>query len=443
MDKIHYCVAITPYIPQVSPAEFIRQEVERGSNKRLTSERVNVVPPRSIVVTLYPLLSYILEELSRQFESQLTSESFRIMTIDPSPTLDFSRFFEPHSLNHDVSYSQPLLRINSPIPFRGYVSTNFNKKDIEEVQRAIINGVTNALTTIMSKDKSTLSGVWYPGDLHHFLESTGEAMPEDYWTGHADTRYFEKCGIYTFQLIRGRNASDAIEALFSGVSVLDCGNAIQLAYYNTLLEIIGKHKFDALFSGDFSRLTITQLGITDLLSPISYFADFTDAAWRNETGAIGKRPINVGEECHFKGIHFYANKHPRGCGSGWNVVYIGDNSSGEQLFIGHGFDHPLTEREINRLLVDLYNLERTEMDKRFIDKANIPDRYDKHVNVFLKSQYTVSIEQSDSAVEGFIVGTCKGLLPIPILLARTRPADCNLQAALAHIKRERLSRFFC
>jgi len=129
-------------------------------------------------------------------------------------------------------------------------------------------------------------------------------------------------------------------------------------------------------------------------------------------------PLNIGEECHFKGVEWYANKHPAGFAGGWNVVCIGENENNEQLFVAHGFDTPKTEREINKLLVELYNRERTPEEEEFILQENKPHLYEKRTNNFLKHFYTVPVMIADQIVQGFLVDSCRELNPELVLLAR-------------------------
>ena len=277
------------------------------------------------------------------------------------------------------------------------------------VEADLSKAVIGALTAIMSNPKKEFLGVWYPTDLKKFFFQKSEEMPEEYWDGYTSSEYFHKTGRFTFELKDGKSAAAAVNVLMAGPSVLDCGNATQLAYYKAILDVVGSEKFDALFSGDTLRLKITQNGITDSESPISYFSEYTSASKKRLTGKIGKRPLNIGEECHFKGLKFYANKHPTGFAGGWTVIYVGDNQLGEQLFVAHGFESSITEREINRLLVELYNRERTSEEIQYISENPNPSLHDKSVNSFLKMHYTVPIELKDIMVDGFLVDSCRGL----------------------------------
>lgn len=301
-----------------------------------------------------------------------------------------------------------------------------NKGDVNEVQAALSIGVIKALNQIMSNKKQDFTGIWYPTDLHQYFLSKKKEMPSDYWTGYANDEYFEKIDKFTFKLKEGKSPSEAINALINGPSVLECGNAIQLAYYKAMLEVIGAEKFDKMFSNELFMLKIIREGITDEGAPISYFASYSRNAYAYK-GEIGNRPVEVGETCHFMGIEGYGHKHPTGFGGGWNVVCIGKNKNGEQLFVAHGFDAPMTEREINTLLVEFYNRERTPEEETYILQEDKPHYYDKEKNDYLKYYYTVPVELEEQLMGGFVVGSSssRGLDPKLVMLARDKTYSNN------------------
>ncbi len=299
--------------------------------------------------------------------------------------------------------------IDDPVPQISVLSKPISDERILEVKTRLSKAVISAMTEMMSNSQQEFTGVWYPTDLKEYLSQKAENMPEEYWTGYASPEYFIKTGRYTFHLKEGKSASDAVNALIAGPSVLDCGNATQLAYYKGLLDVIGPEKFDVLFSLDISRLVITQRGITDPLSPIYLFSDYTSAARKRYNGREGRRPLKVGEECHFKGVTHYANKHPAGFASGWNVIYMGDNQDGEQLFIAHGFKSPMTENQIYTLLAESYNQEMTPEDIKLISEQSAPSLFDRNVNKYLYLYYTIPMEIKDQFMEGFLLKSCRGL----------------------------------
>lgn len=313
-------------------------------------------------------------------------------------------------------------------------SINISKERVSAAESALSKAVINALTSIMTNTRKDFSGVWYPTDLKEFFSETSNVMPGEYWSGYASMDYFNKKGRFIFELREGKSASEAVDTLIAGPSVLDCGNATQLAYYKAILDVIGPKKFDALFSGGIFRLKITQSGITDSESPISYFSEYTSASKKQLSGSLGKRPLDIGEECHFKGLKFYANKHPTGFAGGWNVIYVGNNASSEQLFVAHGFKSPMTEKEINTLLVELYNRERTLEEEHYITENPNPLVHDRRLNSFLKNFYIVPIEQKDKIVEGFLVGSCRGLKPELVARALEEEIDEKFHIVLLNEK---------
>ena len=117
--------------------------------------------------------------------------------------------------------------------------------------------------------------------------------------------------------------------------------------------------------------------------------------------------------------------------SGGQLKYIGDKENDEQLFIAHGFDKPMTEHEINQQLVELYNRERTIEDERFIEKENKPNLYGISINGYLRSQYTFPPLIADQIVDGFLVGSCRGLKSDVIL--RIKSCACNMPSIIENL----------
>jgi len=206
------------------------------------------------------------------------SEVITSLHIPAPPSSDIqSSMFDESIIEEQASFS---------IDFESIVP----EKEVSAVRSALSNGVTDALIKIMSNKRLEFKGVWYPSDLKTYFSEKQDEMPSDYWSGYANTEYFEKTGRFTFKLKEGISASKAIDALIDGPSVLDCGNATQLAYYKAILGVIGSEKFDKFFAEDSFRLKITQNGITDKDAPILYFVDVTDATKKHLKDEIGNRP---------------------------------------------------------------------------------------------------------------------------------------------------------
>lgn len=285
------------------------------------------------------------------------------------------------------------------------------KQKVILMEKAISSSVINAMKEFLNKYEMG-NGVWYPNDYRKYLlNECNVEMDESFDSGFASKEFFEKTDCFTFTLKEGRQASKALLSFLKGPTVAECGNATMACYYKCILDLIGEEKFDRLFSSKSFALVISRYGITDKDSPIAYLSDYTEASKQGANGVFGKRPLRIGEECHFSGIPWYANKHPKGLEGGWNVIYIEDDKEGNQLFLAHGFEKPLTEREINQKFVEGYNKERTPQDKQYIDQVKKPKLYDKNTNRFLKDHYTIlrGVENTDQFLKGFLTGSVRCL----------------------------------
>ena len=94
-----------------------------------------------------------------------------------------------------------------------------------------------------------IKGMWYPDDYRAYLLSEFNIeMDEAFSTGYADKKLFEKIDDFTFKLRKGKSAAVAIKRFLRGPTVADSLNVIMACYYKCVLDIIGKSKFDTLFS---------------------------------------------------------------------------------------------------------------------------------------------------------------------------------------------------
>jgi hypothetical protein len=278
-----------------------------------------------------------------------------------------------------------------------------SQEEVAEMTKAIANGVIAAMVQFFNKHGLADGGIWYANDYRKYIKDEIDSeIDRSFFTGYAKAEFFEKTGAFAFRSKQGKRPSEALMSFLNGPTVIDCGNAITACYYKCILDIVGEDKFNQAFG---LGLVIEQKTITGS-GPMSFLAEFTDASKQGKAGVVGKRPLQIGDACYFKGVIWYGNKHPEGAAGGWNVIYIGDDADGNQLFTAHGFKRPLTEREINRRFVELYNLERTPQDDR--TSAKNPKLYDKQTNSFLKRYYTILPEEAERNPEKFIGGFSVG-----------------------------------
>ncbi len=431
------CSALTPYTPPITAEEFVQSEINRNGSP-IASLGTQVVLPGYYT----RLIECVAEAFAKA--PKWTLPDGVITYSNASKTSPFEKIPEPYlgePLDLKFLSGPDSLQIDCFPPFEAVQidSSSYSESELLEVRRALAEGVQDAIAQIMSNEKNDIFGVWYPSDFEVFFESRGMSMPDEYWTGYAHQGFFDKTDQFTFRLKSGQKASDGVKALLRGPSVLDCGNATQLAYYDALLGFLGVEKFDQLFSGNPFTLSITQRGITCPESPISRLAHFTENAYIGEKGTLGHRPLEIGDECHIKGVPFYPHKHPVGFSGGWNVIHVGHTEDGQQLFMAHGFDTPKTEREINCLLTEGYNQERTSHDELYIEASETPALHDRERFSPLMTFYTIPIDIADTAVEGFIAGSIRNLDPVSVLMAKTHPIDGRLALKLINRKIARLA----
>ena len=64
------------------------------------------------------------------------------------------------------------------------------------------------------------------------------------------------------------------------------------------------------------------------------------------------------------------------------------------MFIGHGINKPLSEREINNLSLREYNFKRDQKDMAVIKQYNLPE-YDIDINELLRDYYIIDKKEFD------------------------------------------------
>ena len=237
-------------------------------------------------------------------------------------------------------------------------------RDIEEMRTDISLGIINAANQFLNPGESGL-GMCYPEEsISDQIDKWEGEIPKSFFNGHADEDFFELTSPFSFKLKEGKSPSDAILSFLKGPTSVDCWNAILACYHKCILDILGKDKFDQIFTD----LAISR---TDGSATFAYLCEVT-------TPDSATKPLEIGEFCHFRGVKGYLNKHPMGNLAGENVVYVGENRRGHPLFRGFGFKNPLTQAEINERFIEGYNQEGHLVDT--ID----PEEAKKNPSAFLE-----------------------------------------------------------
>jgi len=175
------------------------------------------------------------------------------------------------------------------------------------------------------------------------------------------------CG-YVLNPEKNISASKGMQNMKETFSFIDCQEAIEIALYDSLHEVLGEKKFDELF--DAKGKTPLQLDCSIKDTPLQ---NFISVRQFSPTTPLGKSPVKKGEAVHFKNLPFYGFKHPQGEGSGFHALCIQDTPEVKFTAFGVPFEG-VTEEGMLDILVDAFNekpleqgcLTTEELDKKVI-----------------------------------------------------------------------------
>ncbi len=247
--------------------------------------------------------------------------------------------------------------------------------DQSDIQTKLIDAMVETIKNINAKPKDA-HGIWYPDEYEQYCKENGIEYKKEYITGYTNPEFWEQIGEReTFMMKKGKKASNALQAFLNGLTLGDCGNMMVACQYAALLEVFGEEKFNLIFDPESNPIVISQMMTGNPVQSSGYFFEFTPGAEEALIGTVGNRPIKKGDMCHIAGVSFYTLRHPTGTSAGENVICVGKNEKGEDLFYGFDGafkDKPLTEREIRSLLLENYNLPRNHFDEELISKKPNP-----------------------------------------------------------------------
>lgn len=244
----------------------------------------------------------------------------------------------------------------------------------DSIRKTVIDSLCYTMLRINRAEHTETSGVWYPDDYarthHHDQQSL---------YGITNGTYFDIKNRWEFRAHPNCKADEALFAFLNGLTLADCGNVVQACVYQSLLDLLGSERFNQIFSGPISPLTITQLLFQDdtqcgLSVHGNPLMDLFETPEGTQFVALNDLDIlEPGDICHIKGIENYPSKHPAGAGQGWNLICIGENEQGKKIFVGFGpksFKEPRTFEEIRQILIAEYNKPQTQADLECLRKKS-------------------------------------------------------------------------
>ena len=191
-----------------------------------------------------------------------------------------------------------------------------------------------------------------------------------YNSGYLDPTYWEKQGPLRFSVKRplpeGKNASDAIEAIFArdAGTELECNSMLVAIQYRSMLKALGEEAFNAKFPGGkwifISPHHRAPEGKTEHPLQSRYLYDQVDIASSDD--------LLPGDLVYFKNVPDYLVKHPDGAWAGEHALYLGGG-----MFRGFGVD-VLDEEGYKKKLLKEYNAGLpAEEQKTLDDVPGLPD----------------------------------------------------------------------
>ncbi|WP_448215079.1 ATP-binding protein [Endozoicomonas sp. 2B-B] len=213
---------------------------------------------------------------------------------------------------------------------------------------------------------------------------------------HSLPEYFDRSYRSSFVARdNGHTPSECLNAFFHGPTIADCATTMLACQYRAIESIIGTDEFNRIFGAPVAKFRISRtimshtsknpfnftssagyLKPIDVSNPI--YDLFDNLMHINETGTYSadrellERDIKKGDLIYIMGVISYSKKHKIGNATGFNLVCTGQNSSGQNLYLGFGpneFVEPKTYDQVKKILIDGYNKQQGPETIRAIEKG--------------------------------------------------------------------------
>ncbi|WOG28091.1 hypothetical protein [Endozoicomonas sp. 8E] len=213
---------------------------------------------------------------------------------------------------------------------------------------------------------------------------------------HSLPEYFDRSYRSSFVAKdNGHTPSECLNAFFHGPTIADCATTMLACQYRAIESIIGTDEFNRIFGAPVAKFRISctimshtsknpfnftnsagYLKPIDVSNPI--YDLFDNLMHIDETGTYSadrkllERDIKKGDLIYIMGVISYSKKHKIGNATGFNLVCTGQNSSGQNLYLGFGpneFVEPKTYDQVKKILIDGYNKPQGPETIRAIEKG--------------------------------------------------------------------------
>ena len=240
----------------------------------------------------------------------------------------------------------------------------------------------NERKKLRPKTEKKKLGVFYPDSyLAHEFPSLSKSR---YLYLHSLPKYFDhtyKCSFVGND--NGRSPSECLSAFFHGPTVADCATTLLACQYRAIETIIGTDEFNHIFDAPASKFRIARslfihsispterlpvefehLQPINLVNPLIRLFDGFRSSFSSPVCSdliarkISEADVKEGDTLYIRGVDRYIKRHKSGDGIGFNLICTGQNSSGQNLYLGFDpdlFDQPKTYDQVKKILIDGYN----------------------------------------------------------------------------------------
>lgn len=267
-------------------------------------------------------------------------------------------------------------------------SNPLTQQGTDEIQPLIDQVYATAVQTVARISQDSLDrlkspnakdldqGVYYANDYHHAMvrhekDRTNQFFIDNglYYQGIAPTSHFKyipseryptKKWLLTYKIKDGAVPTEALEKFQQGITFADCGACCSLGWYEGLVKVWGKDKFNKIYAPDSkSRLTLAPLNSNC-----------------NSITSIARTGLDTsfvqGEIYNFQNAQQYRQKHLNGEAAGLNVL-CSDATQGAEKFVGLGLpEQGISAPEIREFL-------RSEFNKPCIDTCIVTEDLAKKI----------------------------------------------------------------
>lgn len=224
-------------------------------------------------------------------------------------------------------------------------------------------------------------GFWYANDYFTALKALKQKTRLEYFKnknafyhGHPPEGYIHvkdsdtalRTGVrVSGYVLKNLSAVQGLVSIRRSLCFIDCQDFLEIAFYHTLLEVLGGKCFDNHFRPNGPNALSLDPDIR--LTPLALLRTTRST----EKGSFGKRPVMKGEALYFWNVPLYPAKHSEGDASGFHAVCM--QTAPSQKFLAFGLSSDgVTEDAVIDAFVDAFNekpLQAEEMYTKDLAKA--------------------------------------------------------------------------